>query len=137
MSTTTTPADEKRERAPRQAAAAGAPAADAERKIDLAADLPALATPKPFGTSGRLIPPEIAQFVEDAYEAWKRNPTAWQVVTLSSGAATGEVFVLARQYAARRATPLTFQRKKTGDPCELVYRVRDKITQRSKSTPTA
>lgn len=111
--------------------------ADAQHKIDLTADLPALASPKHYGASGRVVPPEIAKFVEEAYEAWKLNPAAWQVVTLSSGAAAGEVFLLARHYAAHRATPLTFQRKKTGDPCELVYRVRDKIIQRSKSAASA
>lgn len=135
MSTSTT-AGEKRERAARGAAASGA-APDADRAVDLAADLPALASPRSYGARGREVPPEVAKFVEDAHEAWKRNPAAWQVVTLSSGAAVGEVFQLARHYAAHRATPLTFQRKKTGDPCELVYRVRDKITQRPKDAPSA
>lgn len=104
--------------------------------VDLTNDLAALAAPKPYGTNGRAVPPEIAKFVEDAHAAWQENPSAWRVVKLSSGAAVGEVFQLARHYAATRPTPLTFQRKKTGDPCELVYRVRSKITQSRRGTPT-
>ena len=120
----------------RQAKAAKPEEPETSPAVDLTGDLAALAAPKPYGNSGRTVPPEIAKFVEDAHAAWRENPNGWRVVTLSSGAAVGEVFVLARHYAATRATPLTFQRKKTGDPCELVYRVRSKITQSRRSTPT-
>jgi hypothetical protein len=129
--TTTTPQQDKATAKGKAAAARETPAAP---PVDLTADLQALANPKPYGASGRPVPPEIVKFVEDAHAAWRENPNAWRVVTLSSEAAVGEVFLLARQYAATRSTPLTVQRKKTGDSRELIYRVRSKITQNRRSS---
>lgn len=106
--------------------------------LDLTADLLALTTPRPFGgANARPIPPEIEQFVEDAHEAWRKNPYGWQFVTLSGAEAVDEVFQLARIYAARRGTPVTVQRKKSDNPAEFVYRVRDKIRQTRRATVTA
>jgi hypothetical protein len=93
-------------------------------------DLAALLTPRRHESTAREIPGEVVTFVESAYEAWQADPRTWQVVTLSSGQAVEEIHRQARRYAAQRETALTFQRRRTDDPTQLVYRVRSKISQK-------
>ena len=101
--------------------AAEAPAAP------VADDLSVLLTPQRYEAGTSSVPQEVATFVENAYEAWQTDKNAWQVVTLSSPEALERVFKQARRYCFDRETKLTFQRRRTDNPSELVYRVRDKI----------
>ncbi|WP_043668367.1 hypothetical protein [Streptomyces xylophagus] len=118
-----------------QTAASKTPAAKATRSTvvaetpaaPVADDLSALLAPKRYEAGTSSVPQEVATFVENAYEAWQTDKNAWQVVTLSGPEALERVFKQARRYCFDRETKLTFQRRRTDNPSELVYRVRDKI----------
>jgi hypothetical protein len=93
-------------------------------------DLAALLTPQRYEAGDNRTPAEVVTFVESAYEAWEKDKSAWLCVTLSGAEAVEKVHKQARRYCYERATRLTFQRRRTDDPRELVYRVRSKISQR-------
>ncbi|MCH5673516.1 hypothetical protein [Streptomyces gilvus] len=103
-----------------------APAAEIPA-AQVADDLTALLAPQRYEAGSSTVPQEVATFVENAYEAWQKDKNAWQIVTLSSPEAVERVFKQARRYCFDRETKLTFQRRRTENTNELVYRVRDKI----------
>ncbi|MER6377646.1 hypothetical protein ABT255_57625 [Streptomyces mirabilis] len=124
-----------------QTAASKTPAAKATKSTaatetptaPVADDLTALLTPQRYEAGASTVPQEVATFVENAYEAWQKDKNAWQIVTLSSPEALERVFKQARRYCFDRETKLTFQRRRTDNPNELVYRVRDKIAAKRTS----
>ncbi|MGV9243617.1 hypothetical protein [Streptomyces sp. NPDC003710] len=102
-------------------------AAPATETAPVADDLTALLTPQRYEAGTSTVPQEVATFVENAFEAWQKDKNAWQIVTLSSPEAVERIFKQARRYCFDRETKLTFQRRRTENTNELVYRVRDKI----------
>lgn len=121
---TETTASKARKTAAPKAAAVETPVAD---------DLTALLTPQRYEAGASTVPQEVATFVENAYEGWQKDKNAWQVVTLSSAEAVDRIHKQARRYCSERETKLTFQRRRTDNANELVYRVRDKIAQKRSS----
>ncbi|MET9071756.1 hypothetical protein ABZX95_06125 [Streptomyces sp. NPDC004232] len=109
-----------------------APAAKATADAETApatGDLAALLVPKKYETTSS-VPQEVAQMVENAFKAWQGGDKAWLVVSLSSADAVERVFKQARRYCFERETRLTFQRRRTENGTELVFRCRDKIAQK-------
>ncbi|GGX94805.1 hypothetical protein [Streptomyces anandii] len=104
-----------------------APAATETPAAPVADDLSALLTPQRYEAGTSTVPQEVATFVENAFEAWQKDKNAWQIVTLSSPERVELIFKQARRYCFDRETKLTFQRRRTENTNELVYRVRDKI----------
>lgn len=118
---TETIASKARKTAAPKAAPETAPAAD---------DLTALLTPQRYEMGTAQVPQQVVTFVENAFEAWQEDKNAWQVVTLSSPEAVERIHKQARRYCSERSIKLTFQRRRTDNTNELVYRVRDKIAQK-------
>ena len=112
---------------PRKTAAAKAAAPEAT--VD---DFAALLQPKRV-EGASTVPAQVAQFVETAFESWEGGDKTWFVVSLSSPEAAEKIFRQARRYCHERETKLTFQRRKTDNANELVYRCRDKIAQKRSS----
>ncbi|MFI6357020.1 hypothetical protein ACIBJF_31170 [Streptomyces sp. NPDC050743] len=113
-------------------AAKAAPAQPATAPAATVDDFAALLQPKRV-ESASTVPAQVAQFVETAFESWEGGDRTWFVVSLSSPEAAEKIFRQARRYCHERETRLTFQRRKTDNANELVYRVRDKIAQKRSS----
>lgn len=95
--------------------------------------LDALLTPQRYDTGSAQVPQQVAQMVENAFKAWEAGDKTWLVVTLPSPEAVERVFKQARKYCYERDTRLTFQRRRTENGSELVFRCRDKIAQKRSS----